>query len=229
RPPRHRPTTGPPRRAPPPPPAAPPRPSPATPRCRGRAGRRPSGSACRSAGRARAGARARAPRRWPAGVPRARAPPAARGDAGRRRPPRVAPDVPGGGAPCRAPRSARPRRAGPSSAQRTHQVGDLSSRGTDQEGPPRPGAAGGPGAGGPQDRMSTRETLTLGADRFRVGPWHADAAIAYLTLPAEMPKPSAAGLHRCLERLRDEGYTSTITAALHPEEAEAFLQAGFVE
>lgn len=77
--------------------------------------------------------------------------------------------------------------------------------------------------------MSTRETLTLGADRFRVGPWHADAAIAYLTLPAEVPKPSAAGLHRCLERLRDEGYTSTITAALHPEEAEAFLQAGFVE
>ena len=77
--------------------------------------------------------------------------------------------------------------------------------------------------------MSTRETLTLGADRFRVGPWHADAAIAYLTLPAEVPRPSVSGLHRCLEQLRDAGYTSIITAALHPEEAESFVRAGFTE
>lgn len=77
--------------------------------------------------------------------------------------------------------------------------------------------------------MSTRQTLTLGAERFRVGPWHADTAIAYLTLPAEVPRPSVSGLHRCLDRLREAGYSSIITSALHPDEAEAFVRAGFVE
>lgn len=77
--------------------------------------------------------------------------------------------------------------------------------------------------------MSTRQTLTLGTERFRVGPWHADAAIAYLALTPDVPRPSVAGLHRCLERLRDEGYSSIITAALHPEEAIPFRNAGFEE
>lgn len=79
------------------------------------------------------------------------------------------------------------------------------------------------------DVMSTRQTLTLGHERFRVGPWHADASTAYLTLTPEVTRPSVAGLQRCLERLRDEGYSSIITSALHPEEARPFLQAGFAE
>lgn len=77
--------------------------------------------------------------------------------------------------------------------------------------------------------MRTRETLILGNERFRVGPWHADAAIAYLSLTPEVPRPSSAGLRRCLRRLGDQGYSSIITAALHPEEARSFLAAGFEE
>lgn len=77
--------------------------------------------------------------------------------------------------------------------------------------------------------MSTRQTLTLGGERFRVGPWHADEAVAYLALTPDVPRPSVAGLRRCLDRLRAEGYSSIMTAALHPDEAEAFLRAGFVE
>lgn len=77
--------------------------------------------------------------------------------------------------------------------------------------------------------MSTRETLTLGAERFRVGPWHADAATAHLTMSSHVARPSVAGLEQCLERLRANGYSSIITSALHPEEATSFLRAGFVE
>ncbi len=81
----------------------------------------------------------------------------------------------------------------------------------------------------PDDGMKTRQTLILGNERFRIGPWHADPHIAYLSLTPDVPRPSVAGLQRCLRRLEDAGYTSIITAALHPEEAAAFLQAGFAE
>ena len=77
--------------------------------------------------------------------------------------------------------------------------------------------------------MNTRQTLILGNERFRVGPWHADPAIAYLSLTPDVPRPSVAGLHRCVRRLGDAGYTSVITAALHPDEARPFLELGFVE
>lgn len=77
--------------------------------------------------------------------------------------------------------------------------------------------------------MTTRQTLILGNERFRVGPWHADPAIAYLSLTPDVPRPSVAGLVRCLRRLDADGYSSVITAALHPEEARPFVELGFVE
>jgi ribosomal protein S18 acetylase RimI-like enzyme len=77
--------------------------------------------------------------------------------------------------------------------------------------------------------MNTRQTLILGNERFRVGPWHADPHIAYLSLTPDVPRPTPAGLQRCLQRLGDEGYSSIITAALHPEEAMAFTHVGFAE
>jgi len=77
--------------------------------------------------------------------------------------------------------------------------------------------------------MRTRQTLILGNERFRVGPWHADPHIAYLSLTHDVPRPTAEGLQRCLRRLDGEGYTSIITAALHPVEAAPFLSVGFVE
>lgn len=77
--------------------------------------------------------------------------------------------------------------------------------------------------------MSLRQTLTLGNERFRVGPWHADASTAYLSLTPDVVRPSTEALMRCLRRLGSQGYSSIITAALHPDEARSFLDAGFVE
>ena len=82
---------------------------------------------------------------------------------------------------------------------------------------------------GPGSVMTTRQTLTLGHERFRVGPWHADPATAYLSLTPDVPRPSSDGLLRCLRRLVADGYGSVITAALHPEEARPFLELGFTE
>ncbi len=77
--------------------------------------------------------------------------------------------------------------------------------------------------------MMTRQTLILGNERFRVGPWHADPNIAYLALTPDVPRPSTEGLRLCLQRLCDTGFSSVITAALHPDEAGTFVQAGFEE
>jgi len=77
--------------------------------------------------------------------------------------------------------------------------------------------------------MSTRETLTLGNERFHVGPWHADPAIAYLTIKSNLLEPTPQGLQACEDRLRKDGYSSIITAALHPLEARTFFDAGFLE
>lgn len=77
--------------------------------------------------------------------------------------------------------------------------------------------------------MKTRQTLTVGDDRFRIGPWQADRSIAYLALPPNVGRPSVEGLRGCLARIADDGYTSVITSALHPDEAGAFIRLGFEE
>ena len=77
--------------------------------------------------------------------------------------------------------------------------------------------------------MTSRHTLTVGEDRFRIGPWHADGHIAYLALPPEVARPSVEGLRGCLVRIAEAGYSSVITSALHPDEAHSFLQTGFEE
>jgi GNAT superfamily N-acetyltransferase len=77
--------------------------------------------------------------------------------------------------------------------------------------------------------VNARQTLIVGRDRFRIGPWHADHAIAYLSLPPESPRPTDAGLGACIERIARGGYRSIITSALHPDEAGPFLRHGFEE
>ena len=77
--------------------------------------------------------------------------------------------------------------------------------------------------------MKTRQTLTVGAERFRVGPWHASKETAYLAVPPDVPRPTSAGLHAAVDRLAAAGYSSVITSALHREEASPFLSAGFQE
>ena len=77
--------------------------------------------------------------------------------------------------------------------------------------------------------MTSRATLNLGRDRYRVGPWHADPATAYLALTPTSPRVHDASLRACVRRLADEGYRSVITSALHPDETGPFVRLGFAE
>ncbi|UDY34360.1 GNAT family N-acetyltransferase [Dermatobacter hominis] len=77
--------------------------------------------------------------------------------------------------------------------------------------------------------MASRQLLSVGEDRFRVGPWHADDRIAYLALQPQVGGPSVEGLRGCLHRIAEAGYTSVITSALHPSESGSFTEAGFTE
>jgi len=77
--------------------------------------------------------------------------------------------------------------------------------------------------------MRTRQTLSVGKDRFRVGPWQGAADVAYLAVSNDPPRPTTEGLRNCLSQLSDKGYSSVVTAALHPSEAGAFDQLGFSE
>jgi ribosomal protein S18 acetylase RimI-like enzyme len=72
-------------------------------------------------------------------------------------------------------------------------------------------------------------TVGWGPDQFRVGPWNADAAVAYLALAPQVLKPTVDGVRRILEQLAADGYRSVTTAALRPPELGPFLQAGFTE
>lgn len=77
--------------------------------------------------------------------------------------------------------------------------------------------------------MTSRQLLSVGDDRFRVGPWHADERIAYLAMQPVLGRPSVEGLRGCLHRLAEAGYSSVITSALHPSETQSFNEAGFAE
>jgi GNAT superfamily N-acetyltransferase len=77
--------------------------------------------------------------------------------------------------------------------------------------------------------MKTRQTLTVGAERFRIGPWHASRETAYLAVPPDVARPTVDGLRRCLTTIADAGYSSIITSALHPHEAASFMTVGFEE
>jgi ribosomal protein S18 acetylase RimI-like enzyme len=72
-------------------------------------------------------------------------------------------------------------------------------------------------------------TVGWGADQFRVGPWNADAAVAYMALAPDVTMPSVGGVRRMLEQLAADGYRAVTTAALRPQELAPFLQAGFTE
>ncbi len=77
--------------------------------------------------------------------------------------------------------------------------------------------------------MTSRQLLTVGQDRFRVGPWHAGDGVAYLALAPQRSEPSTDSVRGCLRRIADAGYSSVITSALHPDEARSFLAIGFEE
>jgi ribosomal protein S18 acetylase RimI-like enzyme len=71
---------------------------------------------------------------------------------------------------------------------------------------------------------------TTPASRLRVRPWQADARIAHVAPAADFLGPlSPADVERAVGHLRDQGYRSVITAALHRADRAPFLAAGFTE
>lgn len=74
----------------------------------------------------------------------------------------------------------------------------------------------------------TRRSLTVGKDRFVVGPWHDDPTVAYLSVaPVSAVLTSRASVERCLAGLTESGYRAAVTAALKPNDAHVFQTAGF--
>jgi ribosomal protein S18 acetylase RimI-like enzyme len=77
--------------------------------------------------------------------------------------------------------------------------------------------------------MSRLGTITWGAERFRVGPWHGDERVAYLAVATTELAPSVSGVAEVLDRLRSDGFARVMTSALRPHEVPAFLASGFAE
>ncbi|MCP4435085.1 MAG: GNAT family N-acetyltransferase [Actinomycetia bacterium] len=77
--------------------------------------------------------------------------------------------------------------------------------------------------------MLTRETITVGSQRFRVGPWQADSGVAHLSLPPRATRPTTQDLRAALEAVTARGYTSVLTSALEETETAPFTLLGFSE
>ena len=77
--------------------------------------------------------------------------------------------------------------------------------------------------------MTRLDTISVGRDQFRVGPWHGSSEVAYVALPPTVLKPSVEGVIAMLERLRTIGYQRAITSALREPEVQPFVASGFGE
>lgn len=76
----------------------------------------------------------------------------------------------------------------------------------------------------------TRRSMTVGRDRFIVGPWHERPDIAYLSVaPSARALSNANSVVQCVQRLLDSGYRGAVTAALRGNDAHVFASAGFDE
>jgi ribosomal protein S18 acetylase RimI-like enzyme len=66
--------------------------------------------------------------------------------------------------------------------------------------------------------------------RLRARPWQADRRVAHVAPAMDFLGPlTATDVERAVGALRDEGYRSVITAALHQDDRAPFLAVGFVE
>jgi ribosomal protein S18 acetylase RimI-like enzyme len=72
-------------------------------------------------------------------------------------------------------------------------------------------------------------TIAWGAERFRVGAWHVDEHVAYVTTGGRTFQPTASGVSTLVRRLRDEGFGGVVTSAMRPQDVPAFVASGFSE
>jgi ribosomal protein S18 acetylase RimI-like enzyme len=75
--------------------------------------------------------------------------------------------------------------------------------------------------------MNSGDTLRGTVGPLRVGSWHGDERIAFVTLTGEGPPPDARTIRWCCERLAARGVERMITGALSSPEQEGFLADGF--
>ncbi|NLA34467.1 MAG: GNAT family N-acetyltransferase [Actinobacteria bacterium] len=76
----------------------------------------------------------------------------------------------------------------------------------------------------------TRRSMTVGRDRFIVGPWHERPDIAYLSVaPSVHTLTNPNSVVRCVQSLLESGYNGAVTAALRGNDAHVFASAGFDE
>jgi ribosomal protein S18 acetylase RimI-like enzyme len=71
------------------------------------------------------------------------------------------------------------------------------------------------------------EVVRWTSGRLRIGPWHGDQRIAYVSPVGDGRELQPADIETTLARLADAGYEEAITAAIGPGEARSFLLAGF--
>lgn len=77
--------------------------------------------------------------------------------------------------------------------------------------------------------MTVSAPVSVGS-RLRARPWHADPGVAHLAPTADHLGPlTATDVERAVDRLRQQGYHSVITAALHRPDRRPFAEIGFVE
>lgn len=77
--------------------------------------------------------------------------------------------------------------------------------------------------------MSALSAVT-GSSRLRVRPWQADAGIAHVAPAADyLGLLTTTDVEHAVAQLRDQGYRSVITAALHRADRRPFLESGFTE
>lgn len=76
--------------------------------------------------------------------------------------------------------------------------------------------------------MFGARTVQVGRDRVQINPWKSSTTVANLVPFPSGDKLSQVVLGRTMEQLAALGCERAFTAAMSPQQAEAFLQAGFV-
>jgi ribosomal protein S18 acetylase RimI-like enzyme len=71
------------------------------------------------------------------------------------------------------------------------------------------------------------EVVRWTSGRIRIGPWHGDERIAYVSPVGDGRELQPSDIESTLRRLADAGYQEAITAAIGPGEARSFLEVGF--
>lgn len=75
--------------------------------------------------------------------------------------------------------------------------------------------------------MFGARTVQVGRDRVHINPWKTSGVVANVVPFPTGDRLSQVVVDRVLEQLRTLGYEQAFTAAMSPQQAEAFLQGGF--